>query len=115
MSYRIYEMTGEYATDAESGQQIYDLIHTPLQANQPVELDFSGVNVFASAFFNFAIGQLLNDVPADRLNQRLQVTNLSHSGSSILNRVLENAKRYYSDTQYQEAVDSVLEEYAASV
>lgn len=114
MSYKIYEITGEYATDADSGQQVYDLIHPALLAGNPVELDFSGVSVFASAFFNFAIGQLLKDLSPDILNDLLKITGLSPNGYSILKRVIENAKHYYSDAQYQKAVDTVLEEYAAS-
>jgi STAS-like domain of unknown function (DUF4325) len=114
MNYRIYEITGEYATDADSGQQVYDLVHTALLAGHSVELDFSGVTVFASAFFNFAIGQLLKDLSPDRLNELLKIASLSANGHSILKRVIENAKHYYSDAQYQNAVDTVLEEYAAS-
>ncbi len=114
MSYKIYEITGEYATDADSGQQVYDLIHAALLAGNSVELDFSGVNVFASAFFNFAIGQLLKDLSPDKLNELLKVVELSSNGRSILKRVIDNAKHYYSDAQYQKAVDTVMEEYAAS-
>lgn len=114
MSYKIYEITGEYATDADSGQQVYDLIHSQLLSDQSVELDFSGVNVFASAFFNFAIGQLLKDLSSDSLNELLKITNLTPNGYSVLNRVVDNAKHYYSDVKYQKAVDTVLEEYAAS-
>ena len=114
MSYRIYEITGEYATDADSGQQVYDLIHSALLAGHSVELDFNGVSVFASAFFNFAIGQLLKDLSPDKLNELLKISNLSPNGHSILKRVIENAKHYYSDVQYQNAVDTVLEQYAAS-
>ncbi|MBD2542537.1 STAS-like domain-containing protein [Planktothricoides sp. FACHB-1370] len=32
---------------------------------RPVELDFAGVEIFASPFFNFAIGQLLRDISPD--------------------------------------------------
>jgi hypothetical protein len=114
MTYKIYEITGEYATDADSGQQLHDLIHPQLLTGNPVELDFNGVNVFASAFFNFAIGQLLKDVPADHLNQLLKITNLNEDGYFILRRIIDNAKHYYSDPQYKNAVDTVIEEYAAS-
>lgn len=114
MIYKIYEITGAYATDADSGQQVYDRVHAALAAGQSVELDFTGVEIFASAFFNFAIGQLLKDFPADHLNAQLKITNLSDSDRAILKRIIENAKHYYSDPKYQNAVDSVLEEYAAS-
>jgi hypothetical protein len=114
MTYRVQEITGEFATDSESGQQVYDLVHPALLAGHSVELDFGGATVFASAFFNFAIGQLLKDLSPDRLNELLKITNLSPNGHSILKRVIENAKHYYSDAEYQNAVDTVLEQYAAS-
>ncbi|NET30433.1 MAG: STAS-like domain-containing protein [Cyanothece sp. SIO1E1] len=114
MAYKVYELTGEYAMSSESGQKLYDLIHPELLADNSVELDFSGVNVFASAFFNFAIGQLLKDISSDDLNRQLSFTALNTNGHSVLRRVIENAKRYYSDQQYREAVDVVLEEYASS-
>jgi hypothetical protein len=115
MNVQVSTMTGEYATDAESGQCVYETIHPELLAERPVELNFAGVNVFASAFFNFAIGQLLQDFEPERLNRLLKVEALSPAGHRILNRVIENAKRYYSDAHYQTAVDTVIEEYAASV
>lgn len=114
MTYQIYEITGEYATDANTGQQVYDLIHPKLADNQPVKLDFAGVQVFASAFFNFAIGQLLKDLSPEILNDLLDIEELSLNGRSVLQRVIDNAKRYYSDTPYQEAVDTVMEEYASN-
>ena len=95
-------------------RQVYDLLHPELVAGHSVELDFSGINVFASAFFNFAIGQLLQDLSPDSLNQLLKITALPPNGYSILKRVIDNAKHYYADTQYQQAVDTALEEYAAS-
>lgn len=114
MSYKIYDITGEYAADTDSGQQVYDLIYPELLAGHSIELDFDGVSVFASAFFNFAIGQLLKDLTPDSLNKCLKITNLSFNGHGLLKRVIDNAKHYYSDAQYQNAVDNVLEEYAAS-
>lgn len=115
MNVQVSTMTGEYATDAESGQQVYDVIHPVLKAGQSVDLNFSGVTVFASAFFNVAIGQLLQDLGPESLNTLLKIEDLSSAGHNILKRVIANAKRYYSDAQYQAAVNTVMEEYAASV
>jgi hypothetical protein len=113
MTCSIYEITGEYATDADSGQQVYDLIHAPLLAGQPVELDFTGVNVFASAFFNFAIAQLLSDLTSEDLNRLLTISHLTPDGYTVLKHSIDRAKLYYADAHYQDAVDSVIEEYAA--
>jgi hypothetical protein len=114
MTYKIYDTVGEYAITADGGQKVYDQIYSELVAGNPVELDFTGVKIFASPFFNFAIGHLLKDIAADDLNRLVSFTNLNENGQNVLERVISNAKRYYSDPQYREAVDTVLEEYAAN-
>lgn len=111
---KVYEVAGEYAIAAASGQKVYDLIHPVLMANKPVELDFAEVKVFASPFFNYSIGQLLKDIPTEDLNRLLSFTNLNNNGQTVLKQVITSAKRYYTDRNYQQAVDTVLEEYAAS-
>jgi STAS-like domain of unknown function (DUF4325) len=114
MNFKIIEIVGEFAISSSCGQQLYDLIFPLLKASKAVELDFSGVNVVASAFFNVAIGQLLQDFDADDLNQRLKIVNINPNAESVLRHVLANAKRYYGEPKYQAAVDSTMEEYAAS-
>ena len=114
MHLKVYDITGEYAIAADNGQEICDRILPLLQDNQAVELDFGGVNVFASAFFNVAIGQLLKHLSPDTLNQLLNISNLNATGSELLATIIANAKEYYSNQQYQAAVDTVIEEYAVS-
>lgn len=114
MIVKIHDITGNYAISADHGQQVYDQIHNELLDGRTVELDFSGVNIFASAFFNFAIGQLLKDISTDDLNRLLQINSLNQNGETILRQIIDNAKKYYADPKYQEAVDTVMEEYATS-
>jgi hypothetical protein len=115
MRYIVHEITGQYAISFDDGQQLFDLIHPQLQTGQTVELDFEGVTVFASAFFNVAIGQLLQDISSETLNDKLLIDNLSPHGETVLAQVIENAKPYYSDPAYRQAVDTVMGEYAASL
>jgi hypothetical protein len=115
MTYKIYDIVGEYATTADDGQKVYDQIHPELLAGNPVELDFSEVKILATLFFNFAIGQLLKDISADKLNQLLKFTALSSHGINILERVIPSAKRYYSDEKYHNAVDSVMADMATTI
>ncbi|MEH2128334.1 STAS-like domain-containing protein [Nostoc sp.] len=114
MAYKIFDLVGKYAISAESGQKVYDQIHPVLIAGNSVELDFTGVQVFASPFFNFAIGHLLKDVPADNLNRLVEFTAISSEGWNVLKRVIGNAKHYYSDEQFRNAVDAVITEQAAT-
>jgi STAS-like domain of unknown function (DUF4325) len=114
MIVKVFEISGEYAIAADSDQKLYDQIHPELLDGKSIELDFAGVEIFASAFFNFAIGQLLSDISTDDLNRLLKITALNPNGSEILKHIIANAKRYYSDSHYQEAADEVMEEYASS-
>jgi hypothetical protein len=114
MLYNVHEITGQYAISSGDGKQLFESIHPKLNEEQPVELDFAGVNVFSSAFFNVAIGQLLQDIPTETIDKCLVITHLSANGATVLEQVIENAKFYYSDLSQKKAVDTVMEEYAAS-
>ena len=114
MIHKIYDMVGEYATTADDGQGLYEIIHPCLLRGEAVELDFTGVKVFASPFVNFAFGQLLKDIPAEKLNQLLEFTSLNDDGWDVIQHVMTRAKRYYSDEKYRNAVDTVITDMAAS-
>ncbi len=114
MRYIVHEITGEFALSFDDGQQLFDLIHPQLLTRQTVELDFEGVTSVSTSFFNVAIGQLLQDISSDVLNDKLVIKNLSPHGEIVLQTAIDNAKIYYSDPAYRQAVDTVMEEYAAS-
>ncbi|NEP11136.1 MAG: STAS-like domain-containing protein [Symploca sp. SIO2C1] len=98
----------------EDGQKVYDLIHPKLLEEQPVELDFTGVEIAAPPFLNFAIGQLLKDIAPESIELLLKVSNLNPLGSRGLKLVIENSKQYYSEPQFRSRVDQVIKEYADS-
>lgn len=107
----IKEIIGENCITLDDGQKIYDLIYPKLKNSEVVKLDFSGVRIFASPFMNAAIGQLLRDIPSEELNKLLDIDRQSMTavGLSVLRRVIQNAKEYYSDDRVKQAVDTVLD------
>lgn len=112
--YKIVELVGRFCIDTEDGEKIYDLIHPHLLAEKPVELDFSGVEICVSSFLSFAVGHLLADIPQDRLNTLLTVSNLNSVGMRSYNRVLRNFNRYYSIPDFHSRVSKVIDEFATS-
>ena len=108
MKCSVRELIGENAITLEDGQRIYDLIHPELKAGHLVDIDFNGVTVFASPFFNAGVGQLLKDIETKQLNDLLKVANLIPTGLNVLKRVIENSKQYYSDASHKAAVDAVV-------
>ena len=81
-------------------------------AGREVELDFDGVSVFASLFFNAAIGQLLKDIGPETLNRLLHLDNLNPLGQDLLRRVIDNSKRYYASKEYRDVQARVLQRLA---
>jgi hypothetical protein len=106
---------GENCITTDDGQALYDLIHPLLLAGEAIELDFTGVEVCASPFFNFSIGQLLKDLSKDRLNQLLTVSCLHSSGMKTLKVVIENSKQYYSSDSVRQSIDGVLDREVISL
>jgi STAS-like domain of unknown function (DUF4325) len=115
MKMNIRQYLGENCMTVKQGQSLYNEIYPILQSGKEVEIDFSGVKIFASPFFNYAIGQLLRDLTADQLNDLLIIQNLNSVGSNTLELVIENAQRYYSDDNFRHAKDEVIREMATSL
>lgn len=97
----VKDLIGQNAITLDDGEMIFNLIHGSLLHKEIVELDFNGVEVFASPFFNAGIGRLLNDLKPEVLNKYLKFEHLSDFGTRVLRRVIENAKDYYSSTSNQ--------------
>ncbi|KJR40949.1 hypothetical protein MCHI_003143 [Candidatus Magnetoovum chiemensis] len=111
MIIEIYQITGENCITQEDGEDVYNKIHPALlKGEEKVELDFNNVKVFASTFFNQSIGRLLEDIAPKTLNELLSFSNLSEIGDSVLRKVIDNAKRYYSDPNFKKAHDETMSE-----
>lgn len=108
----VRDLIGQNAVTLDDGMKIYNLIHSTLVHGNEVELDFYGVEIFATPFFNAGIGRLLDDLKPDLLNSQLKFEHLSDIGSRILRRVIDNAKDYYSSSALQRrSVDQALAEF----
>jgi len=112
MKLDIKSLVGERCVTSEDGQRVYDEIYPKLAAGESVCLNFEDVNVFASPFFNFAIGQLLKDLEPEDLNQLLKVEKIKADGLLVWQRVVENAKEYYKNPEAKIAIDEILKQQA---
>ena len=113
--YNIRNLISAICITLNDGQKVYDLIHAELVVGHPVELDFAGVKIIAAPFLNKAIGQLYQDIQPEDLKRLLRVYNLNSAGMQLLDIVMENSRRYYSDQEYRKAVEAVIMEQAASL
>jgi STAS-like domain of unknown function (DUF4325) len=99
-------LVGKNAISMQSGGRLRKELLKALAAEEKVELDFSGVVLFASPFFNSSIGFLLKDLTIEELQERLVFKDLSDVGRSLLNLVIGNAIKYYSNaTDINDAIN----------
>lgn len=109
MYLKVKELIGKNAMTLNDGEAVYARIHDPLAKGEAVELDFDGVEVFATPFFNAGIGRLMGDLTADTLNALLKFQHLSDFGARVLRRVIENAKEYYgASTPQRQEIDRIV-------
>lgn len=98
----VADITGGNAISMQSGSRLYDLLYGAMSKSESVELDFSGVEHFASPFFNASIGLLLKDFSVDLLMEKITITNLPKFGLELIEEVIDNAITYY-DSKDQSA------------
>ena len=104
----VRDLVGENAITLEDGDKIYRNIFPALKSEEKTSIDFTGVKVFASPFFNAAIGKLLKDFTAETLNRLISFLSLNAVGSDVLKRVIQNSKQFYSNPEVQKAVERTI-------
>lgn len=112
MQIRVADTVGSIAITANDGDAVRARIARALRGEDTVELNFDGVSIFASPFFNAAIGQLLGEFEAEDLSKRIQATGLTADGAEIMVQVVKNAREFFSNPKARKAVASLADECA---
>lgn len=76
-----------------------------LDAGEPVQLSFAGVEDLTSAFMNAAVGQLLEAYPEERVRGGIAPIEANSYQSGLFERVIERAVRFYSDPERQQRLE----------
>lgn len=93
---KVFDLIGKNAISMQTGDKIYVILREKIINGEQVTLDFDGVTLFASPFFNSAIGRLLQDNEISKLQQQLKFEHLDEIGRNLLNLVIRNAINYYN-------------------
>ncbi|RUS99177.1 hypothetical protein DSM106972_078790 [Dulcicalothrix desertica PCC 7102] len=115
MEIKVYDIVAEYATTVSTAQKLYDIVYPELLAEKNISLDFTGVKIVTSLFFNLAITRILKDITRKKFDQLVEFTGLSERHQKLLTHLIKNAERYYYDEQYRNAVDTVMSEMASAL
>ncbi|HDR9174197.1 TPA: STAS-like domain-containing protein [Burkholderia vietnamiensis] len=112
MHLNIHDEIGVRCIVAEDGQRLHDRIFGPLKSGDNVYLDFTGVRQYASPFFNYSIGQLMNEFSEESLRKLLHLVNINDIGKIVVDQVIANAARFKGNADYKKIVDDILAKQA---
>ncbi|WP_182200104.1 STAS-like domain-containing protein [Paraliobacillus salinarum] len=111
MLIKVFDLIGDKnALSMDKGEKVYKAIRESIDNEKNVEVDFEGVQIFATLFFNTAIGKLLKDYHAEDLNDKIKFINLTDNGKNLVRKSIKNSAEYYNNTDLKNAVDKVINE-----
>ena len=85
-----------FCISADDGQKVYDNAKKILEQGKQVTISFENTTMLISLFLNVAIGQLYSPHTEDAIRQ-LNIEGLSEDDQELLERVVDNAKKYYKN------------------
>ncbi|MDS4057612.1 MAG: STAS-like domain-containing protein [Candidatus Contendobacter sp.] len=110
---KIFDIVGgPIWVSTDDGQKVFDRITDALKANYSVDLSFANRENLITAFLNAAIGQLYSGEYEEAfLKEHLVFSDISDDDRAMLERAIENAKRYFSNRQaYDQTWEKVVDE-----
>lgn len=84
-----------------AGEKLLHVMQPQLEQGASVCLDFTGITMFASLFFNNSITKLLKDFSPENIKERVRIINLNETGKKALARSLEVGGVFYNLTSEQ--------------
>lgn len=94
---------GPLCISAEDGQKVFEKVLPLLKNGKPVTISFDHVSMVISLFLNVAIGQLYGSLSENEVRTLVRVEGLSEEDMELLKRVVDNAKKYYSNPKGYDA------------
>ena len=77
----------------EDGMLIRDKISEALATEQPLEIDFEGITVFTTMFFNACLGHFVFTNSIEWYEKTIKVINLNQMGIETHKHSIENAQK----------------------
>lgn len=87
-----------YCGTYEDGVKLYRVLYSLLKDSRPVELDFEGIRLASSSFFNAAIGNLLQEFGDHSSQLPISYLNLTPRDRFIRDRTLEAARQIVAES-----------------
>ena len=80
----------------KSGLVLRKLIEEALKNDEEIILDFDGIKLFASPFFNISLGYIISNYGEERFNS-IKIINISELGDRVIAQVKNNSLKSKDD------------------
>lgn len=74
----------------KNGLILRKAIENAIEENEEITLDFDGIKLFASPFFNISLGYIIGKYGENKFND-IKIINISDLGSRIISQVKNNS------------------------
>lgn len=92
-------LDSKYAVSIGQGSLIFEslssLIHSIDGKSGKICLNFSGISICATPFFNASVSRLLGRMNIEQLKTKLKIINISKENMQLLNISIANAIEFY--------------------
>ncbi|MCU8035032.1 MULTISPECIES: STAS-like domain-containing protein [unclassified Shewanella] len=102
MDILVADVIGKTAISRESGKKVKDVIDTVVSSDEHICLNFEGISIYASPFFNEAVATYLGDMDVKKMKEKFSFINLTDVGRRLLNQVIHNAIEFYAKSEAEQ-------------
>ena len=95
------------AMTEDAGMQLRNEMCKAIQQEESVVLDFEGIELFATPFFNASIGYFVMQLSPDKYQDRVNVKNLSDLGRETYSHSYQNAVSVYENKTDLEMIGKI--------
>ena len=88
----VKDIVGPYCATYEDGVKLFRVLYPLRKTSEKVDLDFQGIQLTSSSFFNGAILHLLPEFTDNDGNLRISFCNLTPRDKFVLRHILEAPK-----------------------
>lgn len=92
MNISVKKITGPHCGEYSDGIKVYEKVSEHLKKGDFLTLDFSGIDILSSSFFNGSIAKLFLDFSSDFLLEHISIVGMKRIDRYVLNRIVREAK-----------------------
>lgn len=102
----VKELTKMAMTES-AGLKLRKEIENLFKTEKKVVIDFSGISLFATMFFNASIGHFVMTLSPEKCRNIFELINLSELGMETYMHSFENAEEIYNDKNQQSVIGEI--------